>query len=143
STDGERLGLETDAPSMPPRRAFLPSPILMFVVALLLISLLGVIVITSYRARLIERSTSPERLAIVPFSGLPGRELYPDFSPEGNRIAFSWNGGAGGAYSIYVKLIGEGTPLRLTRNAADDFFPAWSPGGTYIAFIPFVPTSTP
>jgi len=142
SNDGERLGLETDAPSMPPRRAFLPSPILMFVVALLLISLLGVIVITSYRARLIERSTSPERLAIVPFSGLPGRELYPDFSPEGNRIAFSWNGGAGGAYSIYVKLIGEGTPLRLTRNAADDFCPAWSPDGNYIAFIRFGQTGT-
>src|SRR5262249_7514837 len=36
---------------------------------------------------------------------------------------------------IYVQLIGEGTPHRLTSNHAADFSPAWSPDGHYIAFI--------
>jgi len=35
---------------------------------------------------------------------------------------------------IYVKLIGAGTPLRLTNSTQSDFAPVWSPDGRYIAF---------
>ncbi len=73
---------------------------------------------------------------IVPFTTFSGRELQPAFSPDGNQIAFAWNGDKGNNFDIYVKLVNTGTPpLRLTFNAADDLYPAWSPDGHQIAFV--------
>ena len=46
-----------------------------------------------------------------------------------------WDGEKGDNEDIYVKLIGAGTPLRLTTSPASDRNPAWSPDGRYIAFI--------
>jgi hypothetical protein len=71
---------------------------------------------------------------IVPFTSLPGLKRQPAFSPEGNQIAFTWNGDQGEQYSIYVKLIEAGSPLRLTESPGVDASPAWSPDGRYIAF---------
>jgi len=72
----------------------------------------------------------------TPFSGLPGREDSPAFSPDGNQIVFSWDGGVeNGNSDIYVKLIGAGDPLRLTTDAADETNPAFSPDGKSIAFV--------
>lgn len=72
---------------------------------------------------------------IVPFASLPGREGEPDFSPDGKQLAFTWDGGEGGQKDIYVKLIGAGTPLRLTNDAADEVSPVWAPDGRHIAFV--------
>ena len=73
---------------------------------------------------------------VVPFTTFPGRELQPTFSPDGNQIAFAWNGERRDNFDIYVKLVNTATPpLRLTSNSADDFFPAWSPDGREIAFV--------
>jgi Tol biopolymer transport system component len=73
---------------------------------------------------------------VVPFTTFPGRELQPTFSPDGNQIAFTWNGEKRDNFDIYVKLVNTATPpLRLTTNAADDLFPAWSPDGHEIAFV--------
>ncbi len=54
--------------------------------------------------------------------------------PEGRQVAFSWDGEDGRRH-IYVKLLGEQRPLRLTHDAAEDSFPAWSPDGKQIAFM--------
>src|SRR6266446_5509410 len=73
---------------------------------------------------------------VVPFTTFPGRELQPTFSPDGNQIAFAWNGEKRANFDIYVKLVNTGAPpLRLTSNPADDLFPAWSPDGREIAFV--------
>ena len=63
-----------------------------------------------------------------------GTKLTPSLSPDGQHVAFAWNGGAGPLLSIYVKLIGTEEPLRLTKQASTDFNPVWSPDGRYIAF---------
>ncbi|MGH9835675.1 MAG: protein kinase domain-containing protein [Blastocatellia bacterium] len=72
---------------------------------------------------------------VVPFTSFPGNECCPTFSPDGNQIAFVWDGGKGNNTDIYVKLIDAESPLRLTTNPAEDTAPAWSPDGRHIAFI--------
>jgi len=81
-------------------------------------------------------SKSPSAaLKIVPFTSFPGQKDQPAFSPDGKQIAFTWDGEKGDNVDIYVKLIGEGTPLRLTTDPAPDRNPSWSPDGRFIAFV--------
>jgi len=78
---------------------------------------------------------------IAPFSGLPGRENSPAFSPDGNQMVFSWDGGIeNGNFDVYVKLIGAGDPVRLTNSETDEINPTFSPDGKSIAFVRTFPT---
>jgi len=80
-------------------------------------------------------SSKPEQqLKTIPFTSLSGGEYNPVFSPDGNHIAFSWNGENQDNYDIYVKSIGSESLLRLTNHKGDDWSPEWSPDGQYIAF---------
>jgi Tol biopolymer transport system component/DNA-binding winged helix-turn-helix (wHTH) protein len=63
-----------------------------------------------------------------------GEKHTPSLSPDGQHLAFAWNGGAGNHFSLYVKLVGTEESLRLTKQASIDFNPVWSPDGRYIAF---------
>ena len=72
---------------------------------------------------------------VVPLTSYPGSELYPSFSPDGNQVAFAWDGEKQDNSDIYVKLVGAGSPLRLTTDPAQDRYPAWSPDGRQIAFV--------
>ncbi|MDQ4123571.1 MAG: winged helix-turn-helix domain-containing protein [Acidobacteriota bacterium] len=77
----------------------------------------------------------------VPFSGLPGRENSPAFSPDGKQMVFSWDGGIeGGNSDIYVKLIGAGEPVRLTSSEAEEINPVFSPDGKSVVFLRIFPT---
>ena len=80
---------------------------------------------------------------VVPFTTFPGTERHPTFSPEGDRVAFSWNGESESNYDIYVKLIGPGDPLRLTTSPASEMWPKWSPDGKWIAFLREQPGAFP
>jgi Tol biopolymer transport system component len=100
----------------------------------------GVIVAAIATAWLAKGSRSGQTLApaapmrTVPLTSLPGQERSPTFSPDGNQIAFSWDGDQGNE-DIYVQLVGAGNPLRLTTHPAPDSYPAWSPDGRYLAFV--------
>src|SRR6516225_4615571 len=77
-----------------------------------------------------------EPLHAFPLTANPGFERDPTFSPDGNQVAFSWDGEKQDNEDIYVKLIGTGgPPLRLTTDPAEDFNPVWSPDGRFIAFL--------
>ena len=87
------------------------------------------------------RDTKPApevAMQVVPFTTYPGRETGPSFSPDGNQVAFAWEGEDKKNFDIYVKLVGAGRPLRLTTDPAMDFAPAWSPDGRSIAFVRLV-----
>ena len=77
----------------------------------------------------------PAAISAVPLTAYPGYERFPSLSPEGKQVAFSWTGDKQDNEDIYVKLIGSGSPLRLTSDPAPDVAPAWSPDGGSIAFI--------
>ena len=74
---------------------------------------------------------------VVPFTSLPGREIAPTFSPDGNHIAFAWNEGADAdhQFDLYVKSLGSERLLRLTHHPSRWISPAWSPDGSAIAFV--------
>jgi Tol biopolymer transport system component len=61
-------------------------------------------------------------LTAVPLTTYPGFQGAPSFSPDGNQVAFSWDGEKQDNPDIYVKLIGTGgPPLRLTTDPANDY----------------------
>lgn len=84
-------------------------------------------------------SLSPPPVArpVVPFTSLPGKAVAPTFSPDGNHIAFAWNGApdAGDQFDLYVKSLGSERLLRLTHHPSRWLSPAWSPDGSMIAFV--------
>ena len=78
-------------------------------------------------------SVAPVKL--IPLTTYPGIEQQPSLSPDGNQVAFSWNGPDQKNFDIYVKTTGPGPPLRLTKDPAEDINPVWSPDGSSIAFL--------
>ena len=80
------------------------------------------------------RRDTASLLRASPLTTFPGRELDPALSPDGNSVAFSWNGEEGENFDIYVMRVGWGAPVRLTTHPDDDVGPVWSPDGHTIAF---------
>jgi DNA-binding winged helix-turn-helix (wHTH) protein len=103
---------------------------------------LGMALLASVAAILWWRSRQEPSLALLtplPLTGNRGSEGEPSFSPDGTQIAYSWDEGARpdprNLSHIYVKLIGEGQPVRITSGPDTDMSPAWSPDGRFIAFV--------
>ncbi len=80
-------------------------------------------------------------LRVVPLTALNGQEVHPTFSPDGDQVAFSWDGGVHGTSDIYVKLVGSSEVRQLTTDPAFDTIPRWSPDGRRIAFLRLQPGS--
>jgi Tol biopolymer transport system component/DNA-binding winged helix-turn-helix (wHTH) protein len=89
--------------------------------------------------RMSHKPVDSQPMTVVPFTSYPGLETAPSFSPDGSRIAFSWDSGSGNGwgrprYDLYVKALGSETLLRLTNHPSDWISSTWSPDGTQIAF---------
>ena len=78
---------------------------------------------------------SQQYYSSVPLTGFVGSEVCPSFAPDGERVAFAWDGEKQDNFDIYVKQIGDSTLLRLTTDRRPDLSPTWSPDGRMIAFL--------
>ena len=71
---------------------------------------------------------------VFPLTGNAGLEISPAFSPDGQKVAYSWDGNRQN-FDIYIRKIAGGAPQRLTDSAAHDVHPSWSPDGRRLAFF--------
>jgi Tol biopolymer transport system component/DNA-binding winged helix-turn-helix (wHTH) protein len=80
----------------------------------------------------------PPRL--VPLTTMAGFETEPSLSPDGEQVAFTWDGEKRDNADIYVKFIDSAEVRRLTTDPGADVRAAWSPDGRQIAFVHYSPT---
>ena len=78
-----------------------------------------------------------DTLGQSPLTNYNGLESYPNLSPDGSQVAFSWDGDGADNTDIYIKLVDASSdaPTRLTDHPAMDISPAWSPNAAQIAFL--------
>jgi Tol biopolymer transport system component/DNA-binding winged helix-turn-helix (wHTH) protein len=116
---------ESESPSAPPRRRARAAAI----------SITGVCAITAAAWWFWPRPLPPAASqVVVPLTTLKGVEVYPTLSPDGEQVAFDWDGNTGDNRDIYLKTIGASEVRRLTTSPHRDTYPAWSPDGRQIAF---------
>jgi Tol biopolymer transport system component len=71
----------------------------------------------------------------IPLTTLSGVVRSPSLSPDGSYVVFSWTGDTRDNPDLYIQQVGSGGPLRLTTDPANDYSPAWSADGRWIAFL--------
>ena len=72
---------------------------------------------------------------VDPLTSTPGIEAQPTFSPDGNQVAFAWEGENLDNWDIWVTMVGSTETRRLTTDPAVDMLPSWAPDGRQIAFV--------
>ncbi len=80
---------------------------------------------------------------VRPLTTYPGSEIYPALSPDGSRVAFTWDGPRRDNFDVYLLALDSGVPLRITNTPAMEAGPAWSPDGRWIAFVRLGPIGSP
>ena len=88
--------------------------------AAMAVSLLGFVGYFGYFAF---RRTPVVFYSAAPLTSYPGSQLCPSFAPDGERVAFAWDGEKENNFDIYVKQIGVALPLRLTDGPEADMVP--------------------
>lgn len=70
-----------------------------------------------------------------------GIEYSPDISPNNKFMAYTWNGGKGSQWNIYVKQIGLEGSTRLTDTPGSEQSASWSNAGDKLAFFSYTDNS--
>ena len=111
----------------------------------LMVVITGTVIVVSAATAWVLRSHHPVEAPpphVVPLTALEGPRWHPTFSPDGEQVAFEWNGARHDNWDIYVTLVGSSDIRRLTTDPAADSKPTWSPDGRQIAFLRERPDGT-
>jgi len=74
-------------------------------------------------------------------TALPGRNMAPEWSPDGNKVAFYTHFESENTWSIFVMDADGGNVTRVTDiPGAWDWCPQWSPDGTKLLFARMYPS---
>jgi Tol biopolymer transport system component/DNA-binding winged helix-turn-helix (wHTH) protein len=85
-------------------------------------------------------SAEAATVRLVPLASFSNQFAKGSFSPDGNQVAFCWDGDQPDksndkGVDIYVKEIGVEKPLQVTHGFGYNFCPVFSPDGRYLAFL--------
>jgi eukaryotic-like serine/threonine-protein kinase len=98
---------------------------------------LGASAVAGWYAGAWKRGHDLPAIIVTPLAVPPGQIYEPAISPDGRMVAFAATPEGETTSHIYLKLLGGGEPLRLTRDGAPDHGPVWSSDGRTIAFSRF------
>jgi len=135
-TEGSRVAPVAQASAARPRRP--DSGLRKYATGAVAVLALAALV-WALRKPLPQPESAIEPLHAVNLTSYPGSESDPSFSPDGEQIAFSWDGPEGNNQDIYVKGLGTDEPRRLTSDPRPDLGSAWSPDGRSIVWLRAVP----
>ena len=99
-------------------------------VAVIAIAIIGTVVLLRWQRSRVERTPSLRALVRLTFD--PGLQSEPTWSPDGKFVAYSSE--QSGNFDIWIKPIGEGDPIQVTKSPAHDWQPDWSPDGQRLVF---------
>ncbi len=99
------------------------------VAALALLAGMGYLVISRLSP---PRPSAPVSRALSRLTYDPGLQSEPAWSPDGRFIAYSSD--RAGNFDIWVKPVGEGNAVQVTKDAAHDWQPDWSRDGSLLVF---------
>jgi eukaryotic-like serine/threonine-protein kinase len=100
-------------------------------------ALTGVLILMAAAAAWVLRPHSTVEapaMRVVTLTTLPRAEYWPTFSPDGEQVAFAWDGEKHDNWDIYVTIVASSEIRRLTTDPDDDQWPSWSADGREIAF---------
>jgi Tol biopolymer transport system component len=83
--------------------------------------------------RTVPSAATPALHRVLSLTDFPGLEESPAISPDGRAVAFTAD--VGGRREIFVRLLSRGSPIPITKDAADHQSPRWTPDGNGIVYF--------
>lgn len=74
----------------------------------------------------------------VPLTTMPGREIQPTLSVDGNQFAFARQPVPGENWDLYVRSVHNEAMLRITSDEGNSKKPVWSPDGQWLAYLYYI-----
>ena len=125
--------IEHEAP--PPRETAVPARRWAMTLAAATLGIAALVFGLRSRPRTVEAALEPGAATIRRLTHFIERDEDGTFSPDGHTVAFVSKHEGQGLFKLYTMSTDGGTPVRLTRSAADETTPRFSPDGRSLSYV--------